>query len=75
MSKEQLIRKLSSRKFILTVALLIFSILCITGVVPVNMQEEWKGIIVVAAGVVAYIFGESATDVVSIIQENEKEGE
>ena len=75
MSKEQIIRKLTSRKFILTVALLVFSILCITGVIPVDMQDGWKGIIITAAGVVAYIVGESATDVVGIIQQNEKEGE
>lgn len=75
MSKEQIIRKLTSRKFILTVALLIFSILCITGVIPVDMQEEWKGIVIITAGVIAYIVGESATDVVGIIQQNENEGE
>lgn len=75
MSKEQIIRKLTSRKFILTVALLIFSILCITGVIPVDMQEEWKGIVIITAGVIAYIVGESATDVVGIIQQNENEEE
>lgn len=75
MSKEQILRKLTSRKFILTVALLIFSILCITGVIPVDMQEEWRGIVIVTAGVIAYIVGESATDVVGIIQQNEKEEE
>jgi 1,4-dihydroxy-2-naphthoate octaprenyltransferase len=75
MSKEQILRKLTSRKFILTVALLLFSILCITGVIPVDMQEEWRGIVIVTAGVIAYIVGESATDVVGIIQQNEKEEE
>lgn len=75
MSKEQIIRKLTSRKFILTVALLIFTILCTTGVIPVDFQNEWKGIVITAAGVVAYILGESATDVVGIIQQNEKEEE
>lgn len=74
MSKEQIFKKLTSRKFILTVGLLVFNILCITGVVPVDMQEDWRGVVIVTAGVIAYILGESATDIMGLIQQNEKEG-
>lgn len=73
MSKEQLIKKLTSRKFILTIALLIFGILCITGVIPVDMQEQWKGIVIITSGVIAYIVGEGATDVAGIIQQNKED--
>lgn len=67
MNKEQIIKKLTSRKFILTVAVLIFSILCVTGVIPVDMQEDWKGIAVSIAAVIAYVLGEGAADVAGAI--------
>lgn len=75
MSKEQIIRKLTSRKFILTVILLIFGILCVTGVIPVNEQENWRGIFVTAAGIIAYIFAEGGTDIASILLQNKNEEE
>lgn len=70
MSKEQLIRKLTSRKFILTVVMLIFGILCITEVIPVDLQEKWKEMSVIAAGIIAYILSEGATDIAGILKEN-----
>lgn len=73
MSKEQIIRKITSRKFILTLFLLVFGILCITGIIPIEKQEQWKGIVVMGAGVVAYILGEGATDIAGIIKQNQEE--
>ena len=75
MSKEQIIRKVTSRKFLLTIFLLIFGILCITGVIPVDKQEQWRGIFIMAAGVIAYIVGEGATDIAGIIKQNQEEEE
>ena len=70
MNKKEIIRKLTSRKFILTVALLVFGILCVTGVIPIEKQEDYKWIFMMAAGVIAYIVGEGATDVAGIIKQN-----
>ena len=75
MNKDILIRKLTSRKFLLTIFLLAFGILCVTGVIPVALQEQWKGIFVMGAGVVAYILGEGATDVAGILLQNKQEVE
>ena len=75
MNKDILIRKLTSRKFLLTVFLLVFGILCVTKVIPVDLQEQWKFIFVMAAGVVAYILGEGATDIAGIIQQNKADVE
>lgn len=72
MTKEQIIRKLTSRKFILAVFLLIFGILCATGTIPIGTQEEWKGVFVAAAGIIAYILGESGTDIAGILQNKEE---
>lgn len=73
MSKEQIIRKLTSRKFLAALGLLIYTILCQTGVIPIPEQEAWKVIILGAAGIIAYIFSEGATDVASIIQEGKND--
>lgn len=75
MSKEQIIRKVTSRKFLLTIFLLAFGILCVTGVIPAESQEDWKGIFVMAAAVIAYIVGEGATDIAGIIQQNQEESD
>ena len=75
MSKEQIVRKLTSRKFLLTIFLLAFGILCVTGVIPVEQQEQWRGIFIMAAGVIAYILGEGATDIAGILRQNKEEAE
>lgn len=75
MTKEALIRKLTSRKFLLTIFLLAFGILCVTGVIPIADQDQWKGIFVMAAGVIAYILGEGGTDIAGILQQNKVEAE
>ena len=73
MTKQDIIRKLTSRKFILTVALLIFGILCVTGVIPQSIQEQWKYIFIMSAGVIAYIFSEGVTDIFGIIAQNKND--
>lgn len=75
MNKELILRKLTSRKFIITVALLIFSTLCVTHVIPVDIQDVWKELILGYAVAVAYIFSEGATDVAGVISEGSKDGE
>lgn len=73
MTKEIIIRKITSRKFILTVIFLIFGILCVTGVIPIDLQEQWKLLFSMAAGLIAYIVGESATDISSILKQNKED--
>lgn len=75
MNKEQILKKLTSRKFLLTLFLLVFGILCVTKVIPIDLQEQWKGIFIISAAVIAYIFGEGATDIAGIIKENKEESE
>lgn len=73
MTKQDIIRKLTSRKFILTFALLIFGVLCVTGVIPQATQEQWKYIFMMSAGVIAYIFSEGVTDIFGIIAQNKND--
>lgn len=73
MSKQDFIRKITSRKFILAIFLIVFGVLCTLGVIPADTQEQWKAYTIMAAGVVAYIFGEGATDIVGIIKSNKEE--
>ena len=75
MSKEQIIRKLTSRKFILAVALLIFGILCATGVIRLEQQEDWRPVFVSAAGIIAYILAEGGTDIAGLCLQNKPEEE
>lgn len=75
MKKEDIIRKLTSRKFILAVVLLTFGVLCVTGVIPADLQEQWKGIFVAAAGVIAYILAEGGTDIAAILIQNKADME
>ena len=73
MTKQDIIRKLTSRKFILTVAMFVFSVLCLTGVIPVQTQESWKWVVMVGSGIIAYIVSEGVTDIFSIISQNKQE--
>ena len=61
MTKKDIIRKLTSRKFWMAVALFVSGILVATG----HTQDESKmvyGLIMQGAAVVAYILGEGLTD-------------
>lgn len=67
MTKQDIIRKLTSRKFIFVLLYFIFNILCLTGVIPIDAQEQWKFIFAIGAAIIAYIVGEGATDIVGIL--------
>ena len=72
MTKKDLIRKLTSRKFWMAVALFISGILVATG----HTQDESKmvyGLIMQGAAVVAYIVGEGLTDSVHVGDEYEED--
>ena len=71
MNKDAILRKITSRKFIITVALLIFSTLCVTHVIPVDIQDVWKELILGYAVAIAYIFSEGATDIAGVIQKGD----
>ncbi len=73
MTKTDIIRKITSRKFILVFLYFVFNILCMTGVIPVDVQEQWKGILITGAGIIAYIFGEGVADIAGIISQNKQE--
>ena len=75
MTKEEIIRKLTSRKFILTVAMFVFGILCLTGVIPVQSQESWKYVAICGSAIIAYIVGEGATDIFGILTQNKQDVE
>ncbi len=75
MTKEDIIRKLTSRKFILALAMFVFSILCLTGVIPIEVQESWKYIAIGGATIIAYIVGEGATDIFSMLFKNKEDAE
>ena len=75
MTKEDIIRKLTSRKFILTIAMYVFAILCLTGVIPVQTQESWKWIILIGASIIAYVVSEGVTDIFGIIAKNKQEAD
>lgn len=60
MSKEELIRKLTSRKFWMAVALFVSGLLTATG--HKDQSTVAYGLIMQGAAVVAYIVGEGLTD-------------
>lgn len=73
MTKQDLLRKLTSRKFILTVAMFIFGILCLTGVIPVQSQESWRWVAITGSAIVAYIVSEGVTDIFGILSQNKQD--
>lgn len=75
MTKEDIIRKLTSRKFILTVAMFVFGILCLTGVIPVQTQESWRWVAITGSAIVAYIVSEGVTDIFGILSQNKQEAD
>jgi len=63
MNKEDIIRKITSRKFIGAVAAFVVSLLVILGVISVDKKEEIYALIMMGGTIVAYIIGEGITDI------------
>lgn len=63
MTKQDIIRKLTSRKFIATVAMFVVTLLVALGVISIDKKEEIYALIVMGGTVVAYILGEGITDI------------
>lgn len=63
MTKEDIIRKLTSRKFIATVAMFVVTLLVALGVISIDKKEEIYALIVMGGTIVAYILGEGITDI------------
>ena len=63
MTKQDIIRKLTSRKFIATVTMFVVTLLVALGVISIDKKEEIYALIVMGGTVVAYILGEGITDI------------
>ena len=75
MTWEEIRRKLTSRKFWAAVAVFIPALLVFIGVIDVQKAEQLNALIVLGGACVAYIFAESAVDIVRIAKEKETNGE
>ena len=62
MTKEDIIRKLTSRKFWVAIAMFVVTLLVLTGVIRVEQKEEVYTLIILGGTAVAYILGEGFTD-------------
>ena len=71
MTKKDIIRKLTSRKFWMAVALFVSGILVATG--HKDKSEMVYGLIMQGAAVVAYILGEGLTDSKHVCENEEYE--
>lgn len=69
MTKQDIIRKLTSRKFIATVAMFVVTLLVALGVISIDKKEEIYALIVMGGTIVAYILGEGITDIAHATQQ------
>ena len=66
MTKEDIIRKLTSRKFWVVIGMFVVTLLVATGVISIDRKEELYNLIILGGTCVAYILGEGFTDVAHI---------
>ena len=74
MNKKDMIRKLTSRKLWLAVALFVSGMLAFFGE-NAEKVEKISGLIMQGAAVIAYILGEGLVDAANKPPDNEKDGE
>ena len=74
MTWEDIRRKLTSRKFWAAIAVFVPALLVFIGVIDVNKAEQLNALIVLGGACVAYIFAETAVDVVRIAKEKDEDG-
>ncbi len=63
MTKEDIIRKLTSRKFWVAIAMFVVALLSLTGVIKVEDKTDIYQLIILGGTCVAYILGEGLTDI------------
>lgn len=69
---QQFVTKITSRKFVIALAMFVISILMMCGVIGGDETFD-KGFILNIVSVVTYILGESGTDIASIMRSDKNE--
>ena len=77
MTKEDIIRKLTSRKFWVAIAMFVVALLSLTGVIKIEDKNDIYQLIILGGTCVGYIVGEGLTDIAHSGNQNEyiEEGE
>ena len=72
MTWNDIVRKLTSRKFWVAIAMFVVALWVLTGVIKVEQKEEVYTLIVLGGTAVAYILGEGFTDMAHIPSQQEE---
>lgn len=71
MTWDDVRRKLTSRKFWAAIGVFVPALLVFIGVIDIKKAEQLNALIVLGGGCVAYMFAESAVDIVRIVKEKD----